>query len=121
MFHCLIVGSRNFDNYELLKQKCDYLLQNYKDIEIVSDGARGADTLAERYAKENNYELRVFKADWDNYGKSAGYIRNDEMHKYISLFEERGVIAFWDGKSKGTSHNFSLAKKYNNKIKIIKY
>lgn len=120
-FYCLIVGSRTFNNYNYLKEECDFLLKNYDNICIVSGGAKGADTLAEKYAKENNYELKIFRADWDNYSKSAGYIRNEEMHKYISQFDKRGIIAFWDGKSKGTQHNFSLAKKYNNEIKIIEY
>lgn len=121
MFACLIVGSRTFMDYELLKRKCDHLLQNQKDILIVSGGAKGADFLAEKYAKEKGYVLKVFRADWDKNGKAAGYIRNEEMHKFIATFEKRGVIAFWDGSSKGTAHNFDLAKKYNNQIKIINY
>ena len=121
MFYCLIVGGRDFTNYEMLKLKCDNLLKNQSDIEIVSGGAKGADTLAERYAKEKGYNVKVFKADWDNFGKSAGFIRNDQMHKYISQFKNRGVIAFWDGKSKGTKQNFELSEKYNNSIKTIRY
>lgn len=52
-FYLLIAGSRDFNNYDLLKKKCDYLLsnQNEKEIHIVSGGARGADTLAARYAR----------------------------------------------------------------------
>ena len=120
MFYCLIVGSRGFNDYELLKEKCDKLLSNQSDVAIVSGGAKGADTLAERYAKDKGYELKVFKADWDNYGKSAGYIRNEQMHKYIAQFDKRGVIAFWDGQSKGTAHNFELGKRYKNEVKVVK-
>jgi hypothetical protein len=120
MFYCLVVGSRTINDYEYIKNSLDYLLQNKQDITIVSGGAKGVDTSAERYAKEHNYDFVVFQADWDTYGNSAGYIRNNEMHKYISKFSDRGVVAFWDGKSKGTTHNFELAKKYNNPIKIIK-
>ena len=120
MFYCLVVGSRTITDYNYIKETLDYFLQNKSEITIVSGGARGVDSLAERYAKEHNYELKIFPADWDKYGKSAGYIRNDEMHKYISQFSDRGIVAFWDGKSKGTAHNFGLATKYDTPIKIVR-
>ena len=111
-----------FNNYELLKRKCDHLLQNQKGrIHVVSGGAKGADTLAERYARERNYELHVFPANWDTFGKSAGYRRNEEMHKFISQFTKRGCVCFWDGQSKGTEHNFRLCEQYNNPLRIIKF
>lgn len=120
MFYCLIVGSRSFTNYEFLKKKTDFLLQKYKEITIVSGGARGADTLAKRYAKERQYGYIEFPADWNKDGKAAGFIRNEKMHKFLSEYEFRGCIAFWDGKSKGTAHNFSLVKKYDTPIRIIR-
>jgi predicted Rossmann fold nucleotide-binding protein DprA/Smf involved in DNA uptake len=120
-FYCLIVGSRTFNNYTAFEQKVDYLLQNYSDVVIVSGGAKGADALAKRYAKERGLQYVEFPANWDKYGKTAGYIRNEEMHKYIAQFEKRGCIAFWDGKSRGTQHNFPLAKKYNTPLKIVKF
>ena len=121
MFYCLIVGGRTFNDYELLESKCDQLLKNQKDVQIVSGGAKGADSLAERYANDKGHELKAFKADWDIYNKSSGFIRNDQMHKYISQFNNRGVIAFLDGESKGTKQNFELGKKYGNLVRVIKY
>lgn len=120
MFYCLVAGSRTITDYNYIKETLDYFLQNKTEITIVSGGARGVDSLAERYAKERNYGLKIFPADWDRYGKQAGYIRNDEMHKYISQFSDRGIVAFWDGKSKGTAHNFGLATKYDTPIKIVR-
>ena len=120
-FFCLVVGSRNFSDYDLLKEKLDYFLINQgKNVIIVSGGAKGADSLAERYAKEKCFGIRIFHADW-NIGKVAGYIRNKEMHSFLSKQEKRGVVAFWDGKSKGTQHSFSLAKEFGNPIKIVQY
>lgn len=49
-FHCLIVGSRGYTDYASFKAKCDALLAEKSDIEIVSGGASGTDALAERYA-----------------------------------------------------------------------
>lgn len=121
-FFCLVVGSRTFQDYDLLKSKLNHLLQNQgNEVVIVSGGAKGADSLAERYAKEKDLPLKIFPAEWGKYGKSAGYIRNEEMHKYISKQNKRGVVAFWDGMSKGTTHNFGLADKYKNKIKLIHF
>ncbi len=120
-FYCLVVGSRSFDDYNFMQQQLDYFLVNHKDIVIVSGGARGADRLAERYAKEHGYQLKIFYAKWDEYGKSAGYRRNEEMHQFISQFNKRGVVAFWDGESSGTKQNFILSSKYKNPIKIIRF
>lgn len=117
----LVVGSRNFNNYEMLKNAIDTAVNTYGDVEIVSGGAKGADSLAEQYAKEKGYSLKVFPADWNKYGKSAGYRRNAEMHKYISEFDDKLCIAFWDGQSKGTQHSFELAKQYKNPIIVVKY
>ena len=120
-FYVLIVGSRGFDDYDFLVKRCDHLLQKHKEIVVVSGGARGADALAKRYAQDKGYEYIEFPADWNKYGKRAGYIRNEEMHKFIAKKSKRGVIAFWDGESKGTKHNFGLAEKYNNQLRIEKY
>jgi hypothetical protein len=87
----------------------------------VSGGARGADTLAKQYATNKHYKYLEFPANWDLFGKSAGYIRNEEMHKFISQFKNRGALYFWDGESRGTAHNFDLDIKYNIKNFIIKY
>jgi hypothetical protein len=121
-FYLLIAGSRDFTDYNLLEQLTDQALQNRTEqICIVSGGARGTDTLARQYAYEKQYDYLEFKADWNTFGKSAGYIRNEEMHKFISQFENRGALYFWDGESRGTAQNFDLDLKYNIKNFIIKY
>lgn len=126
-FFCMIIGSRTFLDYEFLTEKTDHLLSDVAKnmhITIVSGGADGADKLAERYARDKGYRFLVFNADW-NRGKKAGYERNERMHKFLSTVTKkyggkRGVIAFWDGKSKGTAQSFELAKKYNNPIRVIR-
>ena len=106
MFKVIIAGSRSFTDYALLKAYADFKLSAVQDaIEVVSGGARGADALGERYAKEKGYWLTVFPADWQKYGKSAGYKRNSEMADYADA-----LIAFWDGSSRGTKHMIDLAE-----------
>ena len=118
-FFCLVVGSRTFDDYSLMERKLDRLLsmQDGKVV-IVSGGAKGADSLAERYAREKGYMMTVFSADWSK-GKSAGYTRNVKMHEFISHADRRGCVAFWKDGSKGTAHNFELAEKYGNQLRKI--
>lgn len=60
-FHCLIVGSRGYTDYASFKAKCDALLADKIDIEIVSGGASGTDALAKRYAHEHGFPFRFFQ------------------------------------------------------------
>lgn len=117
MFSVIIAGSRSFNNYSLLKEKCDFYLCNISDdIEIVSGCAKGADELGIRYAKERGYELNLFPAQWDKFGKSAGMRRNPEMaHASMAL------IAFWDGKSVGTLNMIDLAIKNDLFVRIVRF
>ena len=107
-----IVGSRTFNEYETLRAT----LEPYKDkiTEIVSGGARGADTLGERWAKEHNKKITIFYPDWDTHGKAAGFIRNKDI-----VENSDGVVAFWDGKSKGTVHSMKLAEKLDKPLKVV--
>ena len=109
-----IIGSRSFNNYDKLKSILDIIRIEYSIDTIISGGASGADSLAEKYAKENNIPLVIYRAEWDKYGKRAGFIRN----KYI-IDDCDICIAFWDGKSKGTKHSIDLAKSSNKKVLII--
>ena len=123
-FALLVVGSRSITDEEFVEKKIDKMISQIRDrynILIVSGGAGGVDSIAEKYARKNGMEMRVMPVDWKRYGRSAGYIRNREMHEYISGFERRGVIAVWDGISRGTAMNFTLAKEFKNEIKVIRY
>ena len=115
-FRVIIAGGRTFIDFELMCSKCDAILKNKKNVEVVSGTARGADDLGERYAVERCYDIKQFPADWDKYGKSAGYKRNKQMAEYGDA-----LIAFWDGISKGTKHMIDLAKENNLPVRIIKY
>ena len=82
---------------------------NLDDVEIVSGGAKGIDSVAEKFAHDYGVDFKLFPADWDKYGKSAGMIRNKELINYSNL-----AIVFWDNKSKGTANSLKLLK--DNKI-----
>ena len=112
----IIAGGRDFNNYNFLCQKVDKILSRQKDIEIVSGVAYGADKLGERYAIERNLTITRFPADWNTYGKSAGYRRNAEMAEYADA-----LIAFWNRRSRGTKHMIDIANNKNLKVKISYY
>jgi ribonucleotide reductase alpha subunit len=112
----IIAGGRDFDDYDLLKQKCNNILQNQDEVIIISGGAKGADSLGERYGKEKGYNVEVFSPKWNEYGKKAGPIRNQEM-----ATNSNALIAFWDGKSKGTKHMIDTATDEGLLVRIIKY
>lgn len=118
MFKVIIAGGRDFNDYKLLEKKVTYFLGSKKfgETEIVSGTCKGADLLGEKLAKKNNVNIKQFPADWNTHGKKAGFIRNSEMAEYADA-----LVAFWDGKSRGTKHMIDLATKHNLKVRIVKY
>ena len=93
----ILAGSRSISDYELLRR--EIILSQFVITEVVSGGASGVDSLGERWARENGIPLRMFRADWGQFGYRAGIRRNCEMARYADQ-----LIAIWDGRSKGTAH-----------------
>ena len=81
---------------------------------IVSGGAKGADSLSERYAKENNIPTEIYLAQWDLFGKKAGFLRNTTIIENSEL-----VVAFWDSRSKGTRDSIGKANKLKKNTFIV--
>lgn len=110
-----IVGYRKYTDYDKFKEKVDeYIKEIGKPIELVSGGAKGVDTMAEKYAKENNYQIKIFYPDFEKYGKVAGPKRNTEIVKYSTH-----IIAFPSKHSIGTFDTINKAIKLNKKLKIV--
>lgn len=124
MFYCLVVGSRGFTNYDYLCKKMDRLLVNQTKVTIIAGECKyGVDKHIKKYAKDRGHEYIGFPADWSK-GNRGGYERNRRMHEFIAKVappEERGVVALWDSESKGTAHSFTLAKEFENPIRVIEY
>lgn len=121
MARIVIAGSREFEDYALLEQTLDHILDEQTDsIELVSGHAKGADLLPERYAKENGLPIHIIKPDWKAYGRAAGPIRNRQMLDY-AMDESPLVVAFWGGKSKGTKNTIDTAKSLGIPVEIIHF
>jgi len=115
----VVAGSRAFKDYSLLSRKLDALLSRKvgqgEPITIISGGARGADALGERYARDRGYECTIIPADWQKYGRSAGYRRNEQMAAMADA-----VVCFWDGQSPGTRHMIEIARNMGLALRLIR-
>ena len=105
----IIAGSRSVNNYDHIERAIE--LSQFKISQVISGTARGVDQLGEKWADLHNIPVKRFPADWGEYGKSAGYKRNEEMADYADA-----VIAIWDGISKGTNHMINIAERKNLKV-----
>lgn len=97
-----IVGSRDFDRLDLV---VDYIKALPVDTIVVSGGARGVDRMAAVAAHNAGLVVIEYRPDWEHDGPGAGFRRN-------SLIVEQAdrVVAFWDGKSKGTLDTIGKAQ-----------
>lgn len=115
----LVCGSRTFNDWNLCNRILTRLCAKWGKIEIVEGGARGADQLAQRYATARALIHTQFTADWNTFGKKAGYIRNNTMGEYARFGK---CVAFWDGKSPGTAMMIAIAKdKYDMETWVYNY
>ena len=109
VYKLIIAGSRSWEDYEHIKLRVRgfylHFTRGSPALEIVSGTARGADRLGEKLARDHQLGLRRFPAEWEVYGRRAGYLRNEKMADYAD-----GAIVFWDGESKGSLHMARIAK-----------
>lgn len=114
----IVAGSRDFHDYGLVSRKLAGAVR-LENVEIVSGGARGADALGERFARENGIPVRRFEADWGKFGRAAGPIRNSEMAEYASKADRGYLAAFPKGRSPGTRDMIRKAKERNLTVYVV--
>jgi len=104
----LVCGSRGWNNDRIMREVLGYMAE-YMTLLIHGD-ARGADRKAAEWCEEHgSCDCLAVPADWERHGKSAGFKRNLEM---LDMLDKRfdTVVAFWDGKSRGTMHTIENAR-----------
>lgn len=118
-----IAGGRDFTDYKFMELSIlKYITEHYnikffkEECVVISGTARGADTLGERFGIRYCKSIKRYPAQWDKFGKSAGYRRNIEMAKESDI-----VFIFWDEVSKGTQHMITICKQLNKELVIFNY
>lgn len=114
----IVAGSRNFNDYEFFSKSLEsYLLEHHKGKTLIFISGRawkGADAMIIKWCKLNGYPWVEFPADWEKFGRSAGYVRNTEMAKV-----GKNLLSFWDGMSKGTEHMVKIATRLGLEIHTV--
>lgn len=115
----IIAGGRDFVDTNRMIEELQKLVSsgNIPDCpELVCGMARGADMLAYSLWANNKMPIHNFPANWDKYGKSAGYRRNQEMGEFADA-----AVCFWDGNSKGTKHMIDIMHRLNKPVYVVRY
>ena len=118
----IIAGCRDFTDRDIIYEGIDLFINEYGTPDrIIEGGASGVDRIAGEYAREHNIPLQICKADWNKYGRAAGPIRNDKMARHVRdcIYEPGYLLAFWDGKSRGTKNMIDTAERYGLSVAII--
>lgn len=112
----IIAGSRNIypKVSELNKIKTMFYMPEVT--EVVCGMASGVDTSGAYWASVHKLPIKEFPADWEAFGKRAGFLRNQEMAEYAD-----GLLAIWDGISKGTSHMINAMQRLEKPTWIYLY
>lgn len=118
-FKLIVAGGRDFNQPDYMDRTLFALADGpYKDkaVSIVCGGARGADQLGYEFAQKMMVKVYLMEADWDRYGKRAGFMRNEDMGRFAD-----GLVAFWDNKSKGTKHMIDFMQAMGKPVHIMSY
>ncbi len=115
-YKIIIAGSREFNDYPLLKNTMDKLIINKRQthkIIIISGTCYGADKLGEKYGILSGFLIERYPANWEKYGKEAGFKRNTKMAMVANA-----LVAFWNKQSNGTRHMINIATTYNLDVRV---
>lgn len=113
----IVAGGRDFNDHKLFSKWVSKIyIKHGEELIIVSGGAKGADTMGEQFAEMAQIPCHRYPAEWNRLGKAAGILRNHRMAENADA-----LLAFWDGKSKGTKAMIEIAKNRGLPTKIIRY
>ena len=119
MLKVIIAGGRDFTDTQYAADSLVKLVEENMlpdTFTVISGNANGADKVGEYLAKLWDLPLEIYPADWNQHGKSAGYIRNNQMANIADA-----LVAFWDEKSKGTAHMINTMKQQHKSVFVFYY
>lgn len=106
-----VVGSRGFRD----EKKMSSHLAELAPAMVISGGARGADAMAEAWARRNGVETQIFLPDHKKY-------RHPYHHRNRLIAEACDkLVAFWDGHSTGTKYTIDYARRIGKPVEIVRY
>jgi hypothetical protein len=125
-FKLIVAGGRDYTDYERMIHEIDEYIASNREamtaptVAFVSGMSRGADKLAVRFARQYVYVLHKFPAQWwtknGDLNIAAGFERNQQMAEFADK-----LLAFWNGKSKGTAHMIQCMQRLNKPVSIVRY
>lgn len=116
----IIAGSRHINLPDVLSQAI--IASEFKITEVVCGGCSGVDTMGACWADQNGIPVKTMPANWNFYGKSAGPRRNRDMAQYAATdVSNGGLIAIWDGVSRGTKNMIDLGYEFRLNVYIHRY
>lgn len=115
----IVAGGRDFTDMDKMYNDIMELIRGGvipKDFELVCGMARGADMTAYKLCKFKGNSIYEFPANWDKFGKSAGHLRNKDMGDFADI-----LVAFWDGRSKGTQGMIGYMEGLGKPVYVFRY
>ena len=112
-FKIAIIGSRQFHDYDFIEQSILNKISLNEISCVISGAAKGVDALAVEFAGKHGLEMIEFPAQWEIYGKQAGYLRNTTIVENADI-----IFAFPMGVSNGTRDSIIKAREMNKVVYV---
>ena len=123
-----VIGGRDFNDYSALA----FIVSEYKPSMLISGGAKGADSLAEKFSRDFGTPIKVYRANWNDFTPPCRVLKHKRggqmynalagMNRNTKIIEDCDmVIAFWNGISTGTKDSIDKAKTLGKKVVVIPY
>ncbi len=116
MNRLIIAGSRTITDRKFIQGAMNQAWKDLGPFQVIAGGARGVDSVAASLANDAGITTTILNADWDKWGKSAGYRRNEAMARVATH-----LLVVWDGESKGAGHMIDIAEKAGLPVRVVIY
>ena len=107
--------------YHIISKLLEPIFEKYDTVNIYTPDQTGCDRYVIDWATQRDLDVYIYRADWDEDGKSAMYKRNEEMCKALWSKEHRGMILLWDGENKLTLDFIVKSHEYAIPVRVFDY
>ena len=116
MTRIIVAGGRDGEGLPNLSEVLRQFIDPAQDIMLCGMCPSGVDYDAYHWAKYNGVQIQECHANWTEHGKAAGPIRNKLMAQNADV-----LVAFWDGKSRGTRSMINEALNFGLEVHVYHY